>query len=177
MEAPSNDSAISISTIPATTTVPSAQSTRSSPPGNSSIPVPYHELSDSERVAQDLENNAAVQQAQNEIDVDSEDARSLESGYETDSLQSSTTSLSTAARNYAWENGRRYHRFREGTYNFPNDDREQEREDMKHAMVVNLCQRLHFAPLGDGTQEVLDIGTGTGIWCIESQWPYTLLSK
>jgi hypothetical protein len=35
-----------------------------------------------------------------------------------------------------FENGRRYHRFREGAYNFPNDESEQEREDMKHAMML-----------------------------------------
>jgi hypothetical protein len=78
-------------------------------------------------------------------------------------------------RNFAFENGRRYHKFREGAYNFPNDDSEQEREDMKHAMVVNLCQRLHFAELRGGEGEggfsgnVLDMGTGTGVWAIESE--------
>ena len=73
-------------------------------------------------------------------------------------------------RNYAFENGRRYHRFREGAYNFPNDDSEQDREDMKHAMVVNLCQQLHFAPIGASPHNILDMGTGTGIWAIESAY-------
>jgi ubiquinone/menaquinone biosynthesis C-methylase UbiE len=44
----------------------------------------------------------------------------------------------------------------------------QQREDMKHAMVKMLCGQLHFAPIGDHPHEVLDIGTGTGIWAIES---------
>jgi ubiquinone/menaquinone biosynthesis C-methylase UbiE len=51
---------------------------------------------------------------------------------------------------------------------------EQEREDMKHAMVRLLSgQKLHFAPLGDNPQNILDIGTGTGIWAIEmgEQYP------
>ena len=39
---------------------------------------------------------------------------------------------------------------------------------MKHAMVKMLCQQLHFAPIGLHPQEILDIGTGTGIWAIES---------
>ena len=43
--------------------------------------------------------------------------------------------------NFPTENGRRYSAFREGTYVFPNDESEQDR--------------------------ILDIGTGTGIWCIE----------
>ena len=68
-----------------------------------------------------------------------------------------------------FENNRRYHKFQEGRYSFPNDDLEQEREDMKHAMVVNLCNgRLHFAPL-ENPQNILDVGTGTGIWPIDSE--------
>lgn len=91
-------------------------------------------------------------------------------GYESEGFSSGSTSAESCIRDYMYENGRRYHRFREGTYNFPNDDVEQEREDMKHAMVKLLCgQKLHFAPIGDNPQEVLDIGTGTGIWVIESK--------
>ena len=47
----------------------------------------------------------------------------------------------------------------------------QQREDMKHAMVKMLCGQLYFAPIGDHPHEVLDIGTGTGIWAIESTPP------
>ncbi|RKF73576.1 Secondary metabolism regulator LAE1 [Golovinomyces cichoracearum] len=113
--------------------------------------------------------NAATEQAEDEIEIDSEnDDSSSDAGYETDSAGSISTSLSSSVRDYAFENGRRYHRFREGAYNFPNDDLEQEREDMKHAMMVNLCgSRLHFAPIGKNPQNVLDIGTGTGIWAVE----------
>ncbi|KAK0628563.1 S-adenosyl-L-methionine-dependent methyltransferase [Bombardia bombarda] len=75
-----------------------------------------------------------------------------------------------SARDYIYENGRRYHRFREGRYNFPNDDIEQQREDMKHAMVKLLCGQLFFAPIGNHPQEILDMGTGTGIWAIESEY-------
>jgi hypothetical protein len=72
--------------------------------------------------------------------------------------------------NYRFENGRRYHIFREGAYNFPNDETEQDREDLKHAMVLNLCGgRLHFANIGENPQNILDMGTGTGIWAIESE--------
>lgn len=91
-------------------------------------------------------------------------------GYESDGLSSASTSAESSVRNYLYENGRRYHSFREGIYNFPNDDVEQEREDMKHAMLKLLCsQKLHFAPITNNPQEVLDIGTGTGIWAIESK--------
>ncbi|TQV93396.1 hypothetical protein V2A60_010191 [Cordyceps javanica] len=89
-------------------------------------------------------------------------------GYVSEGFSSGSTSAESSVRDYMYENGRRYHRFREGAYNFPNDDVEQEREDMKHAMVKLLCgQKLFFAPIGDNPQQILDIGTGTGIWVIE----------
>ncbi|KAM3517339.1 hypothetical protein MY4038_010315 [Beauveria bassiana] len=89
-------------------------------------------------------------------------------GYASEGFSSGSTSAESSVRDYMYENGRRYHRFREGAYNFPNDDVEQEREDMKHAMVKLLCgQKLFFAPIGDNPQQILDIGTGTGIWVIE----------
>lgn len=94
----------------------------------------------------------------------------IDDGYHTDSSSVDSTSLSSSVRDYAFENGRRYHKFREGRYAFPNDDREQEREDMKHAMVVNLCGgKLHFSPIGDTPQNIIDLGTGTGIWCMDSR--------
>jgi hypothetical protein len=123
-----------------------------------------------EQAAADLESSNAAQQAQDEIEVDFSDT-ATDPGYETDTLGSPSTSLRSSVRNFIFENGRRYHRFREGAYNFPNDEIEQEREEMKHAMVVNLCGgRLHFAPIGENPQNILDMGTGTGIWAIESEW-------
>lgn len=121
--------------------------------------------------------DALTQSGTGAIDVD-HDQLELESdaGYESDDRGSmASTSLSSSVRDYLFENGRRYHRFREGRYNFPNDEPEQDREDMKHACVKMLCQeRLYFAPIdedengGKGPpQNILDIGTGTGIWAIE----------
>ncbi|KAK0655836.1 S-adenosyl-L-methionine-dependent methyltransferase [Cercophora newfieldiana] len=113
------------------------------------------------------EAQAAVEQAGEggSIVVDGDE---LDDGYESDRATSASTSLAESMRDYIFENGRRYHRFREGRYNFPNDDVEQQREDMKHAMVKKLCgEKLFFAPIGDSPQEILDIGTGTGIWAIE----------
>lgn len=98
----------------------------------------------------ELDAADAPNQAEHGIDVDDfEDGEDpfRDDGYESDAPQSASTSLASTVYNYSFENGRRYHKFREGAYNFPNDDSEQEREDMKHAMVVNLCQVLHFAPL------------------------------
>lgn len=62
----------------------------------------------------------------------------------------------------------RYHYYRDGKYPIPNDDIEQNREDMKHAMVLELTDgKLVYAPIGDHPQRVIDLGTGTGIWAID----------
>lgn len=127
-----------------------------------------HATSSAEDDGQTLD--ALTQSETGAIDVDHAQLE-LESdpGYESDRTSFASTSLSSSVRDYLFENGRRYHRFREGRYNFPNDEAEQDREDMKHACVKMLCQnRLHFAPIDqDHLQNILDIGTGTGIWAIE----------
>jgi hypothetical protein len=41
--------------------------------------------------------------------------------------ESSTTSLSSTIFDYEYENGRRYHAYKAGTYTLPNDETEQER--------------------------------------------------
>ncbi|KAI2632200.1 S-adenosyl-L-methionine-dependent methyltransferase [Hypoxylon sp. NC1633] len=86
-------------------------------------------------------------------------------------LSADSMSMSDDVRDYVFENSRRYHKYSEGRYHFPNDDAEQEREDMQHAMVMMLCEgKLHYAPL-DNPQSVMDIGTGTGIWAIDNLSP------
>jgi len=90
-----------------------------------------------------------------------------------DELASYTTSLSSSVTNYKYENGRRYHAFRQGSYVFPNDEGENHRLDiMHHLITLRLNGRLHRAPIKD-PHRILDIGTGTGIWAIEmgDQYP------
>ncbi|KAG9251827.1 S-adenosyl-L-methionine-dependent methyltransferase [Emericellopsis atlantica] len=88
-------------------------------------------------------------------------------GYATDDASNTSTSLTSSVRDYQFDNSRRYHKYAEGRYQFPNDEPEQEREDMKHAMVVHACDgKLHFAPLVK-PRDILDVGTGTGIWAID----------
>lgn len=102
-----------------------------------------------------------------EADLDASD--SVE-GYESDSDSAASTSLASSVRDYVFENNRRYHKFKEGRYLIPNDDIEQEREDMKHTMCLHVANNnLHFAPL-DHPQKILDLGTGTGIWAIDSKY-------
>ncbi len=106
---------------------------------------------------------------QNTIEADPDQATAEDDGYATDASGSvRSTSLSSSVRDYVFENNRRYHKFREGRYLVPNDEPEQEREDMKHMMVVHVCDgKLHFAPVKN-PHRILDIGTGTGIWAIDS---------
>ncbi|KAF2237966.1 S-adenosyl-L-methionine-dependent methyltransferase, partial [Viridothelium virens] len=110
-------------------------------------------------------------QAQTTIEPGSEDSASSsgdDAGYASDDYSSTSTSLSSSVRDYAFENGRRYHKFRQGHYALPNDDQEQHREDMKHAMTLAASgDRLHFAPLNAHPQQIVDLGTGTGIWAVE----------
>ena len=40
---------------------------------------------------------------------------------------------------------------------------------MAHALMTSFCDRLHFAPIGANPQNVLDMGTGTGMWAIDSE--------
>lgn len=56
---------------------------------------------------------------------------------------SSAASMSVTSSVYAhtYENGRRYHSYKYGRYPIPNDDIEQNREDMKHAMIMELTVR------------------------------------
>ncbi|OJJ50215.1 hypothetical protein ASPZODRAFT_128840 [Penicilliopsis zonata CBS 506.65] len=69
--------------------------------------------------------------------------------------------------NYIYENGRRYHSYREGEYLLPNDDLEQDRLDLSHHIYrLLLGGALHLAPL-ENPLRILDIGTGTGIWAID----------
>lgn len=79
-----------------------------------------------------------------------------------------TASLLSDVKNYTYENGRRYHSYREGHYVLPNDDQEQDRQDLlHHVRNLALSGALFRAPLSPNVQRVLDIGTGTGIWAID----------
>jgi hypothetical protein len=87
-----------------------------------------------------------------------------------DSLTSTTTTVDESVKDFFFENGRRYHRFREGIYPFPNDGIEQEREELLHVLIKSLGEgKLHQAPIGSRPQSILDVGTGTGTWVVDSE--------
>ncbi|KAF2463807.1 S-adenosyl-L-methionine-dependent methyltransferase [Lindgomyces ingoldianus] len=103
------------------------------------------------------------------IEAESVEASDSDSAYG-DDLESYTTSLKSTVLNYRFENGRRYHGFKDegAKYFFPNDDEENDRLDLyHHIQSLRLGGELHLAPIGDHPQRILDIGTGTGIWAID----------
>ncbi|CAO2647495.1 Nn.00g084170.m01.CDS01 [Neocucurbitaria sp. VM-36] len=82
-------------------------------------------------------------------------------------VASETASLTSSIMAGRFENGRRYHAYQDGKYMFPDDEQEQDRLDIKYASLqLVLNDTVAFAPLED-PQQILDIGTGTGIWAID----------
>ncbi|KAL1956520.1 hypothetical protein VTO42DRAFT_7083 [Malbranchea cinnamomea] len=76
-------------------------------------------------------------------------------------------SLTPSITDYPVENGRRYHRYHEGSYLYPNDQVEQERSEIQYEMLRLVNDgRIFFAPLKD-PERILDIGTGWGQWVLE----------
>lgn len=104
---------------------------------------------------------AAPVQASIEVD---ETLRENDSAYG-DDLRSYTTSIASSVEAYPFVHGRRFHAYKEGTYQFPNDEKEQDRLDMVHALhSVIKDDKLFFAPVKP--RRVLDVGTGTGLWAV-----------
>jgi len=102
-----------------------------------------------------------------EVDTDnSGDATDYDSIYGSDSA-SATTSLTDSVRNYKYENGRRYHAYKEGAWLIPNDEIQQEQMDLfHHVFLLRLGGKLYEAPI-EHPQKIMDVGTGTGIWAIQ----------
>jgi SAM-dependent methyltransferase len=97
----------------------------------------------------------------------SNDNAETDSAY-AESLGSSTTSLGESIIGYKYENGRRYHAYRDGEYPLPNDEKEQDRLDLLHHIFkLMLGGNLYIAPLPPNPQRILDFGTGTGIWALD----------
>ncbi|CEL06136.1 Putative SAM dependent methyltransferase [Aspergillus calidoustus] len=97
------------------------------------------------------------------LEIDSD----VNSDYQSD-FASDTTSLNSMITSYRYENGRRYHAYKDGAYWGPNDEEQNEQLDIAHHIFTLLLDnRLVLAPIKKGIQKVLDVGTGTGIWAID----------
>ncbi|CCF34317.1 hypothetical protein CH063_06335 [Colletotrichum higginsianum] len=90
-----------------------------------------------------------------------------------ESVASSSISVTDSVLQYRIENGRTYHKYKDGKYSLPNDERENERLDVQHNMfLLSFDNKLGTAPpniRGSNVEvkRVLDVGTGTGIWAME----------
>ncbi|KAJ5915186.1 hypothetical protein N7454_011298 [Penicillium verhagenii] len=81
---------------------------------------------------------------------------------------SDLTSLSSSVLQFEYENGRRYCSNRSGNYMMPNDEEEQDRMDLTHHIwLMLLGGELYNAPISSSPQNILDLGTGTGIWAMD----------
>lgn len=75
-----------------------------------------------------------------------------------------TYSLNDVITDYPRYFGRTYHNYKEGSYVWPNDDRELERMEWQF-MLMKAAQNnvMFYAPVKNPRQ-ILEVGTGTGIW-------------
>ncbi|ERF76624.1 hypothetical protein EPUS_04444 [Endocarpon pusillum Z07020] len=85
-----------------------------------------------------------------------------------DEVSTYTSSITSSVMDFPEIEGRRYHAYRQGRYALPNDEEENERLDIHHALIYTAMEgRLFYAPIGQSPQRVLDIATGTGIWAMD----------
>ncbi|KAF2837251.1 S-adenosyl-L-methionine-dependent methyltransferase [Patellaria atrata CBS 101060] len=97
--------------------------------------------------------------------IEADDNVSLTSDYE--SVLSETQSASSSIFNYTYENGHTYHAYRAGQYLLPNDESEQDRLDLQHHIFM-LCLGGELCVTNlEHAQDIMDAGTGTGIWAID----------
>ena len=84
-------------------------------------------------------------------------------------MGSATTSIGSSILKHREENGRRYHAYKAGKYFLPNDEEENNRLDLQHHLFcLTFGEKLYHAPLEEtNLHNVLDAGTGTGIWAID----------
>ncbi|KAI8665322.1 hypothetical protein NCS56_00967900 [Fusarium sp. Ph1] len=125
------------------------------------------------RVKSPSKSPSASPSRQNELipadDVDDDPDGDLDSSLGSDA-ESSTASVSASLLEYRQSQGRTYHSDKfASSYFFPNDDQQLQSMDMTHHyLTLLLNDDLFLAPLkADKLQNVLDVGTGTGIWAIE----------
>lgn len=104
-----------------------------------------------------IEVGDGLEPTEEDFEIDSD----ADTGYGGDDGSSIDASISSSVKAGVFENGLRYHGFRKDRtyYPFPNDENEQNRDDMKHAMTgMMMGGKLHFAPIGDNPQAILDLG-------------------
>ncbi|AEO60941.1 hypothetical protein MYCTH_2112936 [Thermothelomyces thermophilus ATCC 42464] len=133
-----------------------------SAPGSDRKPHPNAVLRDvDDHHQQNLGNPSSMMAPSGEPDDVHDKSESVPADdFETTSARPISVTSSVYA--HTIENGRRYQHFRNGCYPIPNNEEELNREDMKHAMMLELCDgALFYTPIGDNVHKILDVGTGT----------------
>ncbi|EGS22913.1 uncharacterized protein CTHT_0013910 [Thermochaetoides thermophila DSM 1495] len=129
-------------------------------------PAPAEQPSTAAAGATDLPQNFATLEAD-----DANDNSDVDSVITTGNL-SETTSVASSIYRFRVENGRTYHAYKanENDYFLPNDERENERLDLQHAITLKVQHnKLYICPAGKDKplRRVLDVGCGTGIWSLD----------
>ncbi|KAL4865513.1 hypothetical protein BDV12DRAFT_174479 [Aspergillus spectabilis] len=121
----------------------------------------------------EMAHNLASASASASADRD-DDLTDTDSAYGEDSLiGDDTETLTSYITDYRYEFGRRYHAYHDGAYWGPNDENANEQQDLAHHMYfLTLDGKLHLAPIIKDPQEILDLGTGNGIWAIDAADQY-----
>ncbi|RSL90949.1 hypothetical protein CEP51_000441 [Fusarium floridanum] len=99
--------------------------------------------------------------------IEADDNVGYESDVTADSDIDSTASITSSIFENHYFQGRTYANPKYGKHWAPNDEEQLEALDIiHHWLTLMLDNKLYLAPIGENPQNILDIGTGTGIWAI-----------
>ena len=100
--------------------------------------------------------------------IAADDRESFDEGYAESTTTSYLSSLASDIHRGVTENGRTYASYGRTVQGIPIDEPEQDRNDLQHAkFLLLLGGKLHLAPIADDAHNILDLGTGSGIWSID----------
>ncbi|KAM0239566.1 hypothetical protein ACHAP5_008212 [Fusarium lateritium] len=106
---------------------------------------------------------AAQIEADPALDLGNESGSDISAESDTESTASITSSIFE----HRYFQGRAYANPKYGRHWAPNDEEQLEALDLiHHWLTLMLDDKLFLAPIEDNPQNILDIGTGTGIWAI-----------
>ncbi|KAK2054957.1 methyltransferase domain-containing protein [Colletotrichum caudatum] len=136
-------------------------------PYGAAVPTPFAPTPDVDTAMVSEYGGGNNDGGNNDDDGDDDHDDGYASASDAGAAEDDTYSLTPSVTDFVYQDGRSFHRFREGRYPFPNDAPEQRRELIKHDAMMLVCGlRLHYAPLRS-PQRILDVGTGVGAWVEE----------